>query len=485
MAISSRSASLAEPIQLKDLIELLRSAVPDLLVLEPSSGTCGAGLIGTVALDSREAGSDSVFVAIKGERVDGHSFLVDLAKKSVPCAFVSKDVLLANPEYARHCQEAGMVLVAAGSGEEILQAWARLWRASFANLLVLGVTGSSGKTTVKDMLQAVLSPRFRTWASPGNLNSILGSPLAVLAMARDTECAIFEMAMSEPGEMVVLARMIHPRYALITNIGLAHVANLGSQDAIALEKKQITACFDETCHFFVPARDRYADFLARDVAGTVHYYGADADRADTWRPDGEGGQYMTVPGGEIHIPLSGAHIRSDALAVYALALSLGLSPDEVIKGFGGFQPGFGRGQILKGNRTVILDCYNANPDSMEAAIVASVEYGLGSRRVLILGDMLELGAESGAAHRRIGRVAVESGSELIVFHGAEMAQAHDEALMTRKPDSECSIRHYPDFASLSLALAGLLQDGDQILLKASRGMALERLLPFIQETAHV
>lgn len=486
MAISSLSAVLAAPLYLHELIDLLRHEAPDLTIPAVPGHGSGNPLLRKVAIDSREADGSSVFVAIKGENVDAHDFLVDLARKGIPLALVAQTWLESHREELRLCLDAGMVLLAFSRGERGLQAWASVYRRKLGNLITVGVTGSSGKTTVKDMLQSVLSTRYKTWSSPGNLNSILGLPLAVLATEPDTELAVFEMAMSEVGEMAILADMVRPAYAVITNIGLAHVANLGSQRAIAFEKKQIASCFTGSERLFIPAYDSYGDFLAEGIKGKVLRFGSSDPQADTaWRSDGAGGQYLAISGTEIHLPLAGAHIRADALAVVGIATELGIGADQIRQGFLSFQPGFGRGQIIRGRYTIVLDCYNANPDSMAAAIRASAEFGLGSRRVLVLGDMLELGGESAAAHGLLGQQALASGAQVLVFFGTEMAHAFASASAGNTASPMVEIRYCADFNELLTVVPGLLADGDQILLKASRGMALERLVPYIQETSHV
>ena len=269
----------------------------------------------------------------------------------------------------------------------------------------------------------------------------------------------------------------------LLNIGLAHIGNIGSQEGIAYEKKQIFSRFSGGQVACLPETDPWSNYLASDLRGTVLRYGETSLPGYEGHTSWKSGQIINWRGQAIHLRLPGAHNRQDALAAITVAQHLGLSPETIRAGLEAFAPGFGRSEILEGGVTLVQDCYNANPDSMKASITAfaDMECGGGSR-VMILGDMLELGLESAKRHAEIGVVAARSGADVILFCGKEMEQAYASATEIESAADIASdhILHLAWFATrdqLALALSDYIDAGDLVLLKASRGMEMEKLSP--------
>jgi len=345
------------------------------------------------------------------------------------------------------------------------------------NLTVIGITGSYGKTTTKEMLGGILSEYDSTAVSPGNLNSDIGLPLAALRVRETHGYAVFEMGMNYRGEMDALVDIARPEYAAITNIGVAHVGLLGSRDRIAEEKRKIFAHIDGGGWGFLAEDERYKDFLAAACRGSIEYFGPDSTPGFmSAKTLGLEGTEVVWQGRTLRLPLIGRYNVRNMLCAISMAMKLGVSDDAIVRGLEKVTPLFGRGEVLKGKVTVIRDCYNANTDTVVSVMdfVGSLPWT--GRKILVLGSMKELGFATEAEHRLIGRHAADSSVDAVFFFGDESAAAfHEAARGQKESDRAKHIEWTADFDRLEEQVHSYIRPGDLLLLKASRSVELWRL----------
>jgi UDP-N-acetylmuramoyl-tripeptide--D-alanyl-D-alanine ligase len=434
----------------------------------------GSAELRSVVVDSRKTVQGSLFVALPGEKTDGHAFIGSALAAGAGCVLARLD---RRSEAERAWTAAGrgrgaaMLLVA--DTLAALQLLAREYRRRFPSIFRVGITGSSGKTTTKECAAAAIGRARSLVINPGNLNSDIGLSLSVFAMSAVHDIAVFEMGMNRSGEMGELAEIYEPDLALITNIGTAHIGILGSRDAIAKEKKQIFSRFDGRQEGLVWEDDAYKVFLKEGVEGRVGEFGARSTIGFRGAKDlGLDGFEVDWEGLKFRFPLTGRHNLIDAIAAMALAERVGTPPKDVAAGLASVQPLFGRSEILRGEYTIVRDCYNANPDSVEAAMGFCDSLDWRFRRLYVIGSMLELGVESTEAHERIGKTAGKSAADALFFFGEETRPAFDSA---RASGFRGLLVHETDFDRLRDTVRAWLKPSDLILLKASRGMELERL----------
>jgi len=415
------------------------------------------------AIDSRAVERGDLFVGLRGERQDGGEY------GAQALAAGAWGVLVAD-EHA----ERGLAAALAGPGGAVLvhpdplrglQALAREWRRELGvrGARVVAVTGSTGKTSTKDILAAVLGAQRRTVASSENLNTEIGLPLSVLTAPADTEVLVLELAMRGAGQIAELAGIGEPDVGVIVNIGPVHLELLGSLQAIAAAKGELIAEMAPGATVVIPAREPLLDRHRRTDMNTVTFgEGGDVELVER-RPDGE--VVITAGGERISLRPSFAqpHNLSNLLAAVAAARALGVTPEGDLEVR--FSALRGERVALPGGIVLVNDCYNANPMSMRAAIEDLTKTAT-ARRVAVLGDMLELGREAGPPlHREVGAYASMHGVDLLVTVGplaAEMAGAfRGEA------------HRVPDAQAAGELLGGLLREGDTVLVKGSRGVGLE------------
>lgn len=456
-------------------------------LVQATGGTClcdfsdSHGFTGVVT-DSRNVQPGFLFVPLMGEFQDGHSF--------IPRALESgASVVLVDGEHGdgsaslffELARARGAAFVRVPNTLRALQDAARAYVDRFPSLHRVGITGSSGKTTTKEIVASIFSRRYRVVMNEGNLNSETGLPLSVFKIRADHQVGIFELGMNRRGEMDEIASVLRPSLALVTNVGTAHIGILGSQDAIAEEKKRIFAYFDSSSVGFVPEDDTYRDFLARDVAGEIRTFGLRSTGGVTGtKALGIDGTQIEYEGLSIQFPLPGPYNLSNALGAISLAREAGIGAREVKEGLEAVKPLFGRAEIIRGPITVILDCYNANPDSMESAIHFYSRLEWPGRKILVLGSMLELGAESAEAHRMVCASAAASPAEKVFLFGDDIVAA-SAGTDWRGKDA----RSFGDIESLSAALERETVEGDLVFVKGSRGMALERVCPALSRSGKV
>ena len=430
-----------------------------------------ARAVSRVVTDSRRAGPGDVFVALRGERFDAHDFVPQVAAAGAAAVVVA--------EFRADWQlPAGCAIVEVDDTLAALQNLARGYRA-WHQPLVVGLTGSNGKTTTKDLAAAVLGRRFRTRATLGNLNNHIGVPLTLLALEDGDECAVVEMGMNHAGEIRTLVDIAQPDAAVLTNIGMAHIEYLGSRDAIAWEKATLPANVPADGVVILPAGDAYTPQIARHCQAQVLTAGIGAGdvRAFDLCASDDGTRFKLDFAGEIidtFLPVLGEHMVGNAALAAALGWSLGVAPTDIAEALESVRLSGGRMQVFQSAGVrFINDSYNANPDSVIAAL-RTLATGRARARYAVLGRMGELGAIAESEHRRVGAAAAELGLDGVFAVGAT------EAAWIAEGAAGCPlIRRFADHAACAEALRELVREGDAVLVKGSRSSAMENVLtPF-------
>ena len=422
----------------------------------------------SVTIDSRAVKEGSLFFALNGKVCDGHSFVINAFDKGA-CGAVVESSKLDRFNFINAAKTMGKNLIVVENSLKGLQDCAKVYLEKFKKLIKVGITGSSGKSTTKEITAAIISAEKNTVMNKGNLNSETGLPLSVFEVREDHEVGIFELGMNRKDEISELADVLKPNIAAVTNIGSAHIEFFGSKDKILTEKKCIYKFLKNGDVALIPANDEYAQELARNVQGTVKFYGVDSfEELEGTRSLGLDGTEIIWAGEKIRFALPGKHCLDDAMAAIAIAKEIPVSGSAIKKGLESVKPLFGRLEILKGDVTVIRDCYNANPESTAKSIefCDSVEWQ--GRKVYVIADMLELGGASRAAHEKIGSLLAKSDADGVFLFGSEVKAS--DSFVTGK-----SKFYSNDIQELAIALDSFLIKGDLVLLKGSRGCALERL----------
>lgn len=459
--------------------------VKDLLLSGRSiAATVGADLIGddrsvsNVQIDSRECGETSLFVPLKGERTNGHFFLENAVKAGSSLCFVHRHYFDEHKAFLiRLTEQYPVSLLVVADPLAALQKLAVSHLRTMRELTVLGITGSTGKTTTKEMLGAILSEYDRAAVSPGNLNSEIGLPLSALRIRHSDRYAVFEMGINNPGEMALLADIARPRHAAITNIGVAHLGLLGSREAIAAEKRKIFNYIGRDGWGFLAEDEPFRGFLAEACRGSIEYFGPGST------PGFERVEYLGLEGivlfwkgRRIHVRVIGGYNVKNMLCAVSVALKLGVPDEAVVQGLEKVKPLFGRGEVITGPVTVIQDCYNANTESVTKVVDFVGSLSWTGRKILVLGSMLELGSETEAEHRLVGRYAADSSVDAVFFYGDESAAAFHEAVASQRQSGGRKFLEWTaDYDELKKKVCAYVRPGDLVLLKGSRGIELERL----------
>jgi len=450
----------------------------------------------SVTTDSRFVVPGSLFVPLVGTVQNGHAYIPEALEKGASCVFVNESEYSGDERaYSLLAEKYPLVFfVIVSDTLYALQDAAAAYVAKFPCLKKIGITGSSGKTTTKELVVAVLKQKYRVVSSDGNFNSETGLPLSVFKIRDTDEIGVFEMGMNRPNEIGEIAGVLKPEYALITNIGSAHVGILGSKKNIAAEKRKIFDYIPANGAAFVPASDSFAPFLIENCKGKIVYFGSDVAEksgASLVSDDGLAGTVFSVGGERVHFKLPGRYNYENALAAVAVGKYFCVSDTEIktaLSSFGGVSGRSESGHIVlkNGKRvTLVKDCYNANAESTAGVLSFCASAKDVNRRIYVLGDMLELGEASRDIHEKAGRDACKANAYKIVCIGTEMKYAYDAALASGFTGAlyipGASVEAMRDAADFILANAS---DGDLLLLKGSRGMALERIVPLIAAEGH-
>jgi len=441
-----------------------------------SKGECDQEAVAMgYSIDSRTLTAGDLFIAIAGERFDGHEYVEAALEKGAVGAIVAAEKKVAgDPLRLLQVEDTLKALQLLGAAAR------RLWGKP-----LLAVTGSAGKTTTKEILAHILATRFRVMKSSGNLNNHIGLPLQLLKLEAEHDLAVVEMGMNHTGEIRALGALAHHDLAVVTTVAPVHLEFFGSLAEIARAKYEIIETLHSGGVAVLNADDEYVCQFGRDFKGKVVTFGikraADVSAQNIKLNGAEGSTFELVVGsvGEpVTFPLVGEHNIYNALAAAAAAMERGLTPSQAAMALSGIAPPDKRGQVLQiGGATIINDCYNSNPRALEAMIdtLASMK---AERRILVVGEMLELGPTAESLHRECGKHAAEKKIDLVIGVRG-MARAVAEAACGA--GTQAQFVETPEQAGEWLAHN--LRPGDAVLLKASRGVKLERALEMVQENS--
>lgn len=439
----------------------------------------GSRLFTRVGIDSRKVGPGDLFCAIVGERSDGHDFLADVAEKGAGGAVCEHAFSLGAAEDA--AVQKGFGVVMADSTVKAVRDLAADYRRELPGTFV-GVTGSVGKTSTKDFVVAVLSGSFPTYGNPGNLNSHIGLPLALLSADSPHKFTVLEMAMRKRGEIRDLCLVSRPEIGILTDISVSHIGVLGSIEEIALSKAELLEALPEGGLAVMCGDNEHVRKVSRKAKCRRLFYGFGPDNdvraADVEILGADGSRFTAEYKGErraVRLSAPGAHQVQNALAAVAVGIEMGVPESVMYEGLLNAKMSPMRLEVIKqGGLTVINDAYNASPKSMRSALDL-LGATSASRRVAILGDMLEMGHYGPLAHREVGNYAAGKADLLVAVGelGKEILEGWNE---TRTSGSSS---WFPDKGSAEEYLGKTLRKGDACLVKASRGMGFESIVAFL------
>lgn len=434
---------------------------------------------GEVVTDSRRIAPGSVFVALKGERFDGHAFLKEALDRGARCLVVQRVPAGFHPEAATVIRVRDTLKALGGLAH---------YRREKLDPAVLAITGSNGKTTTKEMVSAILEKgalggrplRGRVLKTEGNLNNLVGLPLTLLRLSRKDRVAVVELGTSRPGEIGRLTEIADPDAGLITSVAPAHLAGLGSEAGVAREKGDLFLRMNRKGTAIVNLDDPWAGRLGKRFKGKKITFGEKGRlKGEKWRSLGTRGSEFTLRVGDqsrrIRLRLCGRHNLGNALGAAALARSLGVGLSAIERGLRAVRPFPMRMELerWRGFR-IINDSYNANPASMEAALRTLAEMPGRGRRIAVLGDMLELGKESARRHRELGETVARCRIHRLFLLGREARRVEQGALGGGMERGFVVVGK--DHGDLARRLKGQVQKGDWILFKGSRGIEIEKAL---------
>jgi len=447
-----------------------------LLEAPASFHEAGALVVGGYSIDSRTVASGELFFAVRGDRHDGHDFVEAALKRGAVAAVVSHTRAATLPDAAL-----AVPLLIADDPLAALQALAAHVRRQWGRRVV-AVTGSAGKTTTKEAVAAALGAKFNVHKSQGNLNNAFGLPLQLLRLEAEHEIAVVEMGMNHPGEIATLTRIAAPDWGVVTNVGTAHIENFADgQAGIARAKFELVDALPDSGVAFLNCDDPYVSQFGRDFPGRAVYFGAGpcADPRLLEAREDLAGLHLRFRAGEreggLTLKLLGAHNASNALAGLAVALEAGVDLDAALAGLASLVAGDKRGQAIElGGATILNDCYNSNPEALRAMIRTLAARPAG-RRILVAGEMLELGKQGRALHAACGRAAAEAGLDMVAGVGGNA-----EHLAAAACAGGVASLFLPDAEAAGRWLKQTQQPGDVALVKGSRGVHLERAIEAVR-----
>jgi len=453
-------------------LSLAEAALGAGAVLEapPTIPNAGAISLAGYSIDSRTIKPGELFFAVKGERFDGHDFVAAAAERGAAAAVVSRVRAVTLPNAAL-----ALPLLVTDDPLQALQMLGAQVRRRWGRRLI-AVTGSAGKTTTKDAIAAALATRFNVLKSQGNLNNNYGLPLQLLRIEPEHEFAVVEMGMNHAGEIAALARIAAPDWGVVTNVGTAHIENFNdAQAGIARAKFELVEALPATGVAFLNCDDAYVSQFGRDFAGRAVYFGngpcADPQIVST-QEDQSGLRIRYRAAGqeaELRLRLIGAHNALNVMAALAVALEAGVEAEQAAAALNTLTPGDKRGQTISvAGRTILNDSYNSNPEALRSMILTLAGWPA-SRRILVAGEMLELGEHATRLHAECGAAAAEAGLDLVVG-----VRGNAQHLAAAACHSGTPALFLPDAEAAGHWMVEHLRAGDAVLVKGSRGVRLER-----------
>lgn len=429
--------------------------------------------IAGVAIDSRKVEADFLFVPIKGARVDGHAFIPQVMESGALCTLTEQPL-----------SDVSFPWIQVPSTADALRDIAAFYRNSL-DIKVVGITGSVGKTSTKETIASVLSQKYRVLKTEGNYNNEIGLPLTVFQIRPEHQVAVLEMGIDHFGEMHRLASVSQPDICVITNIGLAHMENLGSRDGILKAKTEVFDHLKPDATVILNGDDDKLCTVSQVQGKAPVFFGLDSSR-DAWADGIENlglrGTRCTLhlPAGDVrvHIPLPGEHMVYNALAGACTGLALGLSLEEIREGLATLRTIAGRSNLIDtGSLLIIDDCYNASPASMKSSldVLATAE----GRKVAVMGDMFELGPGERELHYNTGVYAARKGIDVICCIGSLSRSTWEGARSQRTADSG-SVLYFETRDEFLDKMKNVIQKGDTVLVKASHGMEFSKIVETLQ-----
>ncbi|MFW6011626.1 MAG: UDP-N-acetylmuramoyl-tripeptide--D-alanyl-D-alanine ligase [Desulfosalsimonas sp.] len=443
-------------------------------LLSTTDASCFSG----VGIDSRRIKEDEVFVAIPGQRYDGHSFAAAVAEAGIRCVIVQSDRVDSLPVSEWRRQKAGCIAV-----DDTIRALGDMaaYQRRRAGIVVSAITGSNGKTTTKEMTAAILERKYKVLATPGNFNNEIGLPLTLLQLSHDHQAAVLELGMNHPGEIAKLSAICSPDIGLITNIGPAHLEGLGSIEAVAQAKAELLENVKTGGTAVLNADDAYGSWLASRTNRRVLFFGfgENSDIRAVNMEERESGIFFTLvtpdDSADVKLPLRWRFMAHNALAAAALGYLMGIPAKQISERLGEFKPVPGRMVVCRTETGayIIDDTYNANPGSMEEAIRSLASLNDRKRGILVAGDMLELGEAAAELHEDMGRLAAGAGINRLYLAGEFASRVAHGAKCAGMNGADIFVGTKQDIIK---DLESRLEPGDWILVKGSRSTGMDEIV---------
>lgn len=422
----------------------------------------------SISTDTRTLVPDSVFVALSGPNFDGHDYAVKAMQMGAVAVITDRAV------------DGAKCIIVDSTQKALLQLGA-FYRRKFRGLKLVGVTGSVGKTSTKDMIALVLSKRYSTLKTQKNFNNEIGLPMTLFNLSSENEVAVIEMGMSNLGEISRLSQVAQPTLAVITNIGYSHIENLGTQESILKAKLEILDGADSDAPIIMCMDDKLLS--SAEIRGERRkiYYSVSKKQADVFasdiNKDNNGISFDINYNGEkinARVNVHGTHNVKNALAAFCVGLEYGVEPSDMVEAIAEFKTEGVRQNIVVDNSvTYFLDCYNASPDAMNSAFETLKDYDNSGRKIAVLADMLELGKKSKMLHRMVGEAFAATQADMLVCYGVEAEQIIEGAVKKGYPAE--NTKHFLDRDEMTEFLKSEIHEGDMVLFKGSHGMKLDEI----------